>query len=62
MSVRFLVIDVLVAGLFDEYILHPVESWLRMGEMDGAEATVEVEVEAIGNVRGRSLNDIVMVN
>ena len=35
-----------------EYILHPVESWLRMGEMDGAEATVEVEVEASGNVRG----------
>ena len=43
MSVQFLVIDVLVAGVFDEYVLRPVEAWLRMGEADGTEVTVEVE-------------------
>ena len=37
MTLCFLVIDVFVAGVFDVYILRPIEAWLGMGEADNVE-------------------------
>ena len=54
MTLRFLVVDVFVAGVFDVYILRPIEAWLRMGEADNMESTGETEaVGGAGDPHGR---------
>ena len=59
MTLRFLVIDVIVARVFDEYILRPIEAWLGMGEADSMEDTGDMGVmgdtgDPLGEEGGRA--------
>ena len=43
-----------MARVFDDYILSPLEAWLRMGEEDNMESTGEIEaVGGAGDPYGR---------
>ena len=51
MTLRFLVVDVFLAGVFDVLVLRPMEAWMGMGEADNMESMGDIgDAGAMGDM------------